>query len=291
MNSIDAYSFRPPRLDEAEQVLDLMIRCDISEYGEPDSDLDDLLGDWNDINLDRDAWLAHTPQGDLAGYAAVTPWGSNLRFNLYVEPAQAREDLFIALLEHCEQRSIDLARERGGDDPMKRVIYIAHFKRGEAELLQHSGYQAVKHVFNMQVDLRADIPAEEWPEGISVRSFQPEMDEQQVYDLIQETFARPGRVPPTFDEWKGFLMRPETFKPEIWFLAEAEGKLVGACLCFEYTDSGQGWVRQLGVLAEWRRRGLGASLLRHSFAEFKRRGFNKAGLAVESDNPNAILVL
>ena len=83
-------------------------------------------------------------------------------------------------------------------------------------------------------------------------------------------------------------MRPETFIPEIWFLAESGGRLVGACLCFEFTETNMGWVRQLGVLADWRRQGLGGSLLRHAFAEFKRRGFAKAGLAVESDNPRAI---
>lgn len=288
MNSVGEYSFRPPSLDEAAQALDLMIRCDISEYGEPDSDLEDLLGDWEGIDLNQDAWFAHTPQGELVGYAAVTQWGLILRFNMYVDPSKEGDDLLQALLERCEKRSVELAREHVGDDPLKAVIYNAHVKRREAELLQRSGYQAVKHIFNMAVDLGANIQAATWPEGITVRSFEPGKDERQVYDLIQDTFAKPGRTTPTFDEWKGFLMRPETFKPELWFLAEAEGRLVGACLCFEYADMGQGWVRQLGVLAEWRRRGLGAALLQHAFAAFKRRGFDQVGLAVESENPNAI---
>jgi len=288
MNSIGDFSFRPPRLDEAKQVLDLMIRCDISEYGEPDSDLDDLLRDWESIDLDRDAWLVHTPQGELVGYAAVTPWRINLRFHFYVDPSQEDNDLLKALLEHCEMRGKDLARERGGDNPIKAIIYISHANQQQTELLQRSGYQVVKHVFNMQADLATEVKAAAWPQDITVRCIQPGKDDRQVYDLIQEAFARPGRTPPTFAEWKDFMMRPETFKPDIWFLAEAGGQLVGACLCFEYADSGLGWVRQLGVLAEWRRRGLGAGLLLHSFAEFKRRGFAKAALAVESDNPNAI---
>jgi len=288
MNSIENVTFRPPRLDEAPQALDLMIRCDISAYGEPDSDLDDLLGDWESIDLTQDAWFAHTSQGELAGYAAVLPWRVDLRFDIYIDPPQEGDYLLKALLERCEKRGADIATARGGDVPPKAVVYIAHVKQREAELLQRSGYQAVKHVFNMHADLRAIHPAAVWPEGVTVRTFQPGKDEHQVYDLIQQTFARPGRTPPTFDEWKGFVMRPESFKPEIWFLVEAGGKLVGACLCFEYADLGQGWVRQLGVLAEWRRKGLGAALLQHAFAAFQQLGLNQAGLAVESENPNAI---
>ena len=38
---------RNPTLDDAQRTLDLMIRCDVSEYGEPDTDMTDLLFDWN----------------------------------------------------------------------------------------------------------------------------------------------------------------------------------------------------------------------------------------------------
>ncbi len=30
-----------------------MTRCDIHEFGEPDSELEDLVNDWNNINLKR----------------------------------------------------------------------------------------------------------------------------------------------------------------------------------------------------------------------------------------------
>ena len=288
MESIGELILRPPRPEEAEKVLDLMIRGDISEYGEPDSDLDDILRDWEGIDLERDAWLAQSAQGELAGYAAVTPFGANLRYHIHVDPAKKCDSLLTALLEQCERRGSEIARKRGGESPVRAIIYISHADQQLTDLLQRSGYQVSKYVFNMQADLTGEVEAVAWPQGIAVRSIQPGKDDRQVYDLIQAAFARPGRTPPTFEKWKSFMMRPESFIPEIWFLAEAGGQLVGACLCFEYADSGVGWVRQLGVAAEWRRRGLGAGLLRHAFIEFKRGGFTKAALAVESDNPNAI---
>jgi mycothiol synthase len=45
-----------------------------------------------------------------------------------------------------------------------------------------------------------------------------------------------------------------------------------------------GWISSLGVVREWRRRGLGRALLQHAFAEFFRRGKWQVGLGVDSDN-------
>ena len=67
--------------------------------------------------------------------------------------------------------------------------------------------------------------------------------------------------------------------PGLWFLAEADGKLVGAVLCPNYED--EGWIRQLAVARDWRRRGLGTALLRQALGEFHRRGRNRVGLVVE----------
>jgi ribosomal protein S18 acetylase RimI-like enzyme len=266
-----------------------MNRCDISEYGEPDSELEDLRDEWGRIDLDQDAWLALTPKDELVGYAAVTPWGANLRFHLYVDPADPDyHQLMKALLERCEKRAAAIASQPGSTGDLMAVIYIAHINQRETEIVRQAAYQAKKFVFNMQADLEGAAPEARWPEGVTVRTARPGNDDRPIYELIQETFARPGRNAPSFEDWKSLLMRPDIFNPELWFLAESEGRMIGACLCPEYQDARQGWVRQLGVLSAWRKKGIGAALLRHAFGEFKRRGFSKAGLAVESDNPNAV---
>jgi mycothiol synthase len=47
---------------------------------------------------------------------------------------------------------------------------------------------------------------------------------------------------------------------------------------------GVGWVGILGVLRDWRRRGIGRALLLHSFDEFRRRGLPRAGLGVDAES-------
>ena len=57
------------------------------------------------------------------------------------------------------------------------------------------------------------------------------------------------------------------------------------------TEPGLGWVRVLGVLRSHRRRGIGEALLRHAFAEFKRRGFERVGLGVDASSPTGAVAL
>jgi len=116
----------------------------------------------------------------------------------------------------------------------------------------------------------------------------PRQDDRKIYEVIQSAFERPGRTAPSFEDWKGFMLRSDIFKPELWFLAMQGEEMVGACLSYAYSNTDQGWVRQLGVLESVRRTGLGSALLQHAFIEFYKLGFKKVGLAVESDNPRAI---
>ena len=61
-------------------------------------------------------------------------------------------------------------------------------------------------------------------------------------------------------------------------------EIAGFCLCRKeaYEDPDMGYVNILGVRRPWRRRGLGMALLQHAFAEFYRRGQQRAGLGVDA---------
>ncbi len=83
------------------------------------------------------------------------------------------------------------------------------------------------------------------------------------------------------------MLRPGSYKPELWQLAFSGDELVGACLGFDYPD--EGWIRQLGVIQAWRRRGLGSALLLHAFDKFYKEGKRQVGLTTESNNPDALI--
>ena len=58
--TLEDLNIRPPTMDDARRTHELMVRCDVAEYGEPDMDLSDLTFEWGRIELARDALLNGT---------------------------------------------------------------------------------------------------------------------------------------------------------------------------------------------------------------------------------------
>lgn len=284
-NAITELTFRPARRADSELVLELMKRCEIEEYGEPDSSLEDILNDWEQMTLESDSWLAFTSEGNLAGYAAVVPWIDRLRYDFFLDPVRGSEALGHALLSRCEVRGHILAQASDERARSKAATYVAQANQRDRQVVEEAGYQVIRHHFQMQIELDPPPAAPRWPAGIVLRNIKPDQDAPQVHALIEAAFDRPGRAPTSFEDWKNLMLREDIFDPELWFLALDGEEIVGVCLGFEYGDLG--WVRQLAVSEGWRRRGLGSALLFHAFNEFAKRGFTKAGLGVAADNSKA----
>jgi ribosomal protein S18 acetylase RimI-like enzyme len=136
----------------------------------------------------------------------------------------------------------------------------------------------------MRLDLTAPPPAPEWPEGVTHRTATSE-DLVAVWQAQQAAFADlPTHVALDFDAWvEDRVRRDPGHDPGLWFLAEAADRIVGVCLTRPTTPEGAdlGYVRDLGVLGPWRRRGIGMALLRTAFAAFRRRGLTGAALEVD----------
>lgn len=282
-STLDITLFRPPSPEDAQRTHELRITCDIHEYGAPDSDLRELKQDWDEINLKRNAWLATSPEDILVGYAAVIPWGKSQRFDLYVTPSRRGTELCDALLEKMEARAAEMAREQGS--PLEAVSFVAATDPKGKAVLERYGYECNKHHFQMQTTFSEKPNNPKFPRSLILRTIKVGEDDEMVHDLIQTSFGRVGDARQPFEEWRSFMIREETFVPELWFLAFEDYRMVAACLCFEYEDLG--WVRQLGVLDGWRRRGIGSAMLLHAFNRFYERGLPKAGLALSADNENA----
>ena len=135
----------------------------------------------------------------------------------------------------------------------------------------------------MRVELDA-VPAgaPAWPPGVRVRTY-GDKDARRVHALLEDGYRRGGgRVGP-FETWLPEMTGDAEFDPRLWFLADANGELTGVALCWT-----SGFVKDLVVHERWRRRGLGAALLRHVIATFRSRGAGVVELKVESDNAPAV---
>jgi len=276
---------RQPTVDDAQTTLDLIIACDIAEYGDPDSSLDDLLHEWTQINLHQDAWLVFTPDNKLIGYAAVFKNNTDFPFDFYTHPTYNEDNLREHLLVQCEARAYaqltDVHESTGGIT----TTIISGVNGSDRQVLEAAGYKPRKYYFRMQKTLDTLSPISVWPENCELRTIIANQDDQIVYDFIQKAFEQPGRIPQPFDSWCDYMMRPDHFEDDLWFLLFYEDELIGAALCYDYTD--YGWVRQLGVAPSWRGQGLGSALLQYAFNIFFQRGHKKVALGVDSDRPKA----
>jgi ribosomal protein S18 acetylase RimI-like enzyme len=269
---------------DAELVYELMIVCDIAECGEADSDMNDLLAEWTDMELSCDAWLVFAPDGRLAGYGGIRDRGREI-FSLdwRVEPANERDAVFVFLLEVTEER----VRERVARQSVQMATIVSSVDERSHRTLETAGYQLNKRYFRMMIEMDKQPPAPDWPDGLLLRNVVPGQDDESLFRFIVTAFDWPGRAAHgTFERWRDYVMRPDHFLPELWFLAHKDGVLVGAALCYDYVD--YGWVRQLAVRKDWRGRGVGAALLRHAFNVFYERGRRRVGLGVDANIVYAI---
>jgi mycothiol synthase len=286
MNKLpEGYQIHRPTMDDVKAVSELLNTCDIAEYGEPDITLDDLRTGWQapSFHLDTDAWMVIDPEERLVGYVEMGQMQHAKIFAyMRVLPTYAGRGIGEHLLQLAEAWGRQQMAEA---DPEVRVTLNswASFNNEVAQQrLERAGYELIRRHWRMEIDMEVAPPEPEWPEGITLSTFQPGSD-RQIFEMMDAAFQDHwGHMPGNFEEWRHWTVERETFDPTLWFLAFEGDQLAGGSLCTTFMD--MGWVDTLAVLRPWRRKGLGMALLLYSFGEFYRRGRRKVGLGVDSQN-------
>jgi ribosomal protein S18 acetylase RimI-like enzyme len=261
---------RPATWDDLDAVFDLLAARNRAQYGISDLHVNHLRIDWElpSFVVGSDNWVADDG-GRLAGYAALGS-GHTLVYGA-LDGAVGAE--LIA-------RIADRARDLG----LEALRFIAP---PDDELPPSKGFELATEIVRMWKTLRGDDPAPIWPTGVSVRTYEPR-DAKTVHALLDEAYsawdARYVRL--AHDDWVAWMTEDAEFDATAWFLVESEGELIGCALHWN-----TGWLKDIAVSDTERGRGLGKALLRHGFAEFRRRGIARVGLKVDAANPTGAVQL
>jgi mycothiol synthase len=192
------------------------------------------------------------------------------------------------------QTFFEWAEERARVEQLSRVR--AYFPAGHelAGFVERRGYRLWRSAYTMQIELGdAASEAARLPPGIELRAYGPGDD-----DLLRVALNEAFAIDPFFhrvtrSSFRAFYLGGRGFDPSLWLLAWDRAELAGFILAFsEHAgDDTLGWVASLGVLPAWRRRGLGAALLRAGFRELHARGLRRVGLGVDAENETGALRL
>lgn len=275
---------RPAQAGEVEKITELLNEHSRRLHGTDNTTAAELRQYWEspDIDFPDDILVAEKHDGALVGYADVGVWGEHVWLDLRgLEP-----DSLQPLLASIEARA---AEKKPGAN---LIGYTEESDQIARDVFDRAGYRVIRHSFRMEIDLDQLPPATALPEGVVVRPMR-EGEEKQVYEVHEQSFEDAWmhtREP--FDQWAHWFVGDPAFDPSLWFVAEADGEIAGVAICrARETEPGLGWVRVLGVLRPHRRRGIGEALLRHAFAEFARRGFERVGLGVDAGSPTGAVRL
>jgi mycothiol synthase len=258
------FTIRPARAEDAEAVFELYADWQRSNYGQVEIGREM----YETILASADGSFVAEVDGRIVGEAdASGGW-----IDVGVEPSVRRRGIGTALLHAAE-----------GTATAKPTLLMAlQSDAPGAAFAQANGYEKAWEVWLMGIDLPEAIPEPEWPEGVSMRTYGGEEAEaREIKELLDLAYAEEfHHQPATFESWSRFMFEDPMFDATVWFLAVADGKIVGAVLNWD-----EGYIKDLVVHPDWRGRGLGKALVYQTFGEFKRRGLPRVTLKTDSNNP------
>jgi ribosomal protein S18 acetylase RimI-like enzyme len=268
---------RAPAESEAAAVAELLNTRECELHGTISVTTQEVEHWWT-VEVDRETRVRVAGR-PLEGYADLARHGSAWWADVRCASVAAAE----ALLAWAESES---------GRPL-RVLAPAADRR-MADILAARGYRPIRSSFRMSIELVPDeIPAPAWPDGVAVRTMEPG-EERVVYDARDEAFADHWEyVPLGFEHWRRRHVEHPLHLPDLWFLAVADGQVVGFALCGPAAsgEDGHDWVSELGVRPSWRRRGIALALLRHAFRELAARDCRRVSLGVDAENPTGAVGL
>jgi mycothiol synthase len=250
---------------------------------------EELKHEWETpgFNLEQDAFLIETPDGQIVGYEEFfnEHEHARLRTDGYVHPDFKGRGIGTVLLRRIEQRA---RQEMALAQPDVRVSLHSLTDQRDAvglELHRIEGYRPLRYHWRMEIVLDGP-PQPKIPEGIELRPFVKGEHDVLVWQAQNEAWRDHwGSHDVTLEEWKRSRFDDPEFDPTLWQIAwdGRSGEVAGFSL--NRYRMGIGWIRTLGVRRPWRKRGLGEALLLQSFKEFYKRGTDTIGLGVDAQNP------
>ena len=236
-------------------------------------------------------WWTRNSNGDWIG--------SHLAFLL---PEWRAKGIGSTFIQHNETRLEEIATGliRTGvlkpDVSRYYDVFTEQTEESKEALLRRYGYKPARYFFRMVRPDLENIPEAPLPDGLEVRTVEPE-HLTQIWAAAQEAFRDHWNyVPPAEEDYHNWATNPIN-NTSLWKVAWAGDQVAGMVLSFinqtenqEYNRK-RGYTEDISVRRPWRKRGLARSLIVQSFYALKERGMLEAALGVDAENLTGALRL
>jgi ribosomal protein S18 acetylase RimI-like enzyme len=285
----DGLELLPATSDHAAGVVALVQRCDLAAVGELDTGSDEIAGMLESPDMDRAASAVVRDGEDVVMLVWIERDDTQREtwVDVYIDPRRDH-DLTPAALAHGLRAARGHREAAAADTWTARTGCFASDERLIAAV-EEAGFVRERRFWRMRIDLAtAVLPAQDGlPAGVVIRAVDDEAGRRALHAVAQESFRDHwNHGERDFDSWMQVLASLGSDDPDGWWLLEVDGVPAAVCLLDESrAELGDGYIRTLGVLREYRGRGLAQLLLERGFRYYRDRGRAGVQLAVDSDSP------
>ena len=220
------------------------------------------------------AWVA--PNASVGGVQRIQLGGR-------VRPEFRRRGIGEAILAWAESRALQLAQP---DVTLQLRIANEALTEDANKLYLDYGYENIFSELMLVRPLEGQLPEDQLPEGLVEREWS-EASAPQFFQAYAAGFRdRLGDVVPVEKEWiAGYADEDEDFRPDLSRVVLDGEEPVGFVTCEVAGDTG--WISQIAVVQERRRKGLAHALVAGALQRLKQAGCLEAALHVNTNNARA----
>lgn len=254
----------------------------------------------------RDGRVIRTLKGKLAAFARIfvspQPANENVAY-LWCEVApEARDEgLEQECLDWMEERATERLEESAqaeGAGGLPRVLRtsLPETAREAIRLYEENGFRHTRSFFKMERNLRDPFPTLYLPEGLTLRTYDTDIDEplRQAFNEAFDDHWGNQPVPP--EEWHPFVMDASGIRRDLTLVLMQGEQVVAFCINRVHPPIHPdprtlGWIRAVGTRRKWRKQGIASALVVESMRRFYAEGFDRVGLGVDTENLTGALAL